>query len=287
MLDTLDQNVRVGVLREKISFKTPGRMPETASVSCSHIEEDRWLVRELLLLDAHDWAVHRVVDVWQVGLSWSLSDPTELVVDGTVAKAHPALVGTEVWHWDATQVGANGRAHENLRVAGVGKGGNGLLIQEGGGWKSVGLLDLGHGESSHEDDLSVPGGLENLSWRKLRDVELLVGVSDVSGSSDHLVVDNTDDGLDTDNVRGKDKALEHVDLSSLDLVISILLVPKSVFVEPVIGLGLGIERVSEVGGSGGGNPVGWPLSAQKVVDKFLILSIVVLLDNTETSRLSA
>ena len=153
-----------------------------------------------MLLNAHNWAVHRVVDVWQVSLSWSLSDSTELVVDGSVAKANPSLVGTKIWHWDATQMSANGRAHQDLGVSGVGEGGDGLLIQKGGVWKSVGVLDLGHGKSSNEDDLTVPSGLKNLSWWELRDVELLVGVSDVSGSGDHLVVDNGHDGLDTNNV---------------------------------------------------------------------------------------
>lgn len=77
----------------------------------SDIEEDGWLVRELLLLNAHNWAIDGVVDVWQVSLSWSLSDSTELVVDGSVTKANPSLVGTEIWHWDATQMSANSRAH--------------------------------------------------------------------------------------------------------------------------------------------------------------------------------
>lgn len=166
----------------------------------SHIEEDGWLVRELLLLNAHNWAIDGVVDVWQVGLSWSLSDSSELIVDGSVTKANPSLVGSEIWHWNTSQMGANGRAHKNLGVSGVGKGGNGLLIQKSGIWKGIGVLDLSHGKSSNEDDLTVPGGLKNLSWWKLRDIELLVGVSDVSSSSDHLVVDNGHDGLDTNNV---------------------------------------------------------------------------------------
>ena len=166
----------------------------------SHIEEDRWLVGELLLLNAHNWAIDGVVDVWQVSLGWSLSDSSELVVDRSVTEANPSLVGSKIWHWDATQMGAHGRAHQNLGVSGVGKSGDGLLIQKGGVWKGVGVLDLGHGESSNEDDLSIPGGLENLTWRKLGDIELLVGVSDVSSSGDHLVVDDTDDGLDTNNI---------------------------------------------------------------------------------------
>ena len=180
-------------------------------------------------------------------------------------------------------MGANGGADENLGVTGVGKGGHGLLIQKGGVWKSVGLLNLGHGESSDEDDFSVPSGLEDLTWWKLRDIELLVGVSDVSGSSDHLVVDDTDDGLDTNDVGREDEALEHVDLSSLDLIVSILLVPKSVLIEPVIGLGLGVDWITEVGWSGRGNPVSWSLGTEEVVDKLFVLSLIVLLNDSEAS----
>jgi len=217
----------------------------------SDIKEDGWLIRELLLLNAHDWAVHRVVDVWQVSLSWSLSDSSELVVYGSVTKANPSLVGSKIWHWDATQMSANGRAYQHLGVTGIGKSSDGLFIQKGGVWKSVGILDLSHGKSSNEDDLTIPGSLKNLSWWELRDIELLVGVSDVSSSSDHLVVDDGNDGLDTNDVRGEDESLEHVDLSSLDLIVSVFLVPESVLVEPVISLGLGVKWVSKVGWSGG------------------------------------
>jgi hypothetical protein len=216
-----------------------------------------------------------------------LSHSTELVVDGSVAQAHPSLVGTKIWHWDATQMGANGGAHQDLRVTSVGEGGHGLLVQQGGVWKGVRGLHLGEGKSSNEDDLSVPGGLQHLSWWQLGDIQLLVGVSDVSSSRDHLVVNDGDDGLDTNHVGGEDESLEHVDLSSLDLVVSILLVPESVLIEPVVSLGLGVKRVSEVGWSGRSNPVSWSLGTEKVVNKLLVLSIVVLLNNTEVSGLSA
>jgi hypothetical protein len=117
-----------------------------------------------------------------------------------MAEANPSLVGSKIWNWDASQMGANGGAHQNLGVSSVGKSGNGIFIQLGGEWQGVGSLHLGHGKSSHEDDLTVPGGLKNLSWRKLRDVDLLVRVSNVSCSCDHLVVDDRDDGLDTNDV---------------------------------------------------------------------------------------
>jgi outer membrane cobalamin receptor len=61
-----------------------------------------------LLLDTDDWSEHGVVDVWQVSLSWSLSDSTEFIVDGSMAQANPSLVSSEIWNWNATQMSANG-----------------------------------------------------------------------------------------------------------------------------------------------------------------------------------
>ena len=81
--------------------------------------------------------------------------------------------------------------------------------------------------------------------------------------------------------------MHHIHLGSLDLVVSVLLVPESVLVVPVISLSLGVERVSEVGWSRGGNPVSWSLGTQEVVNKLLVLSFVVLLNNTEASGLGA
>jgi len=76
-------------------------------------------------------------------------------------------------------------------------------------------------------------------------------------------------------------------LSSLDLIVSILLVPKSIFVEPVVGLGLGVKRVTEVGWSGGSDPISWSLGTLEVVNKLFVLSLVVLLNDSEASGLSA
>ena len=56
-----------------------------------------------------------------------------------------------------------------------------------------------------------------------------------------------------------------------------------VFVEPVVNLGLGIKRVAEVGGSGGGNPEFVFIIAEHVVNQLLVLSLVVVLDDTEVS----
>ena len=74
----------------------------------SNVKEDGGLVGEDLLLNADDGSVHGVVDVGQVCLGGTLSNSAEFIVDGTVAEADPALVGTEVGHGDATEMGANG-----------------------------------------------------------------------------------------------------------------------------------------------------------------------------------
>jgi hypothetical protein len=70
----------------------------------------------------------------------------------------------------------------------------------GGQWKGVGIFNFSEGKSSNEDDLTVPSSLEAFTWWELRDIEFLVGVSNISGSSDHLVINDGDDGLDSNNV---------------------------------------------------------------------------------------
>jgi len=61
-----------------------------------------------LLLNADNWSVDGVVNVRKVGLGGSLSHSAEFIVDGTVAKANPTLVGTEIRNGDATEMCANG-----------------------------------------------------------------------------------------------------------------------------------------------------------------------------------
>mmetsp|Transcript_6747 Transcript_6747/g.9225 ORF Transcript_6747/g.9225 Transcript_6747/m.9225 type:complete len:211 (+) Transcript_6747:163-795(+) len=207
-----------------------------------------------------------IVDPGEVSDGGTLAHSAELVVDGTVAQADPALVGTEVGHGDAAQVSANGRAAQDRGVTGVRDSRLGLFIELGGGGEGVGLVDLGLGESSHEDEVTVPGGLKTFTGGQLRDVELLVGITHVSVAGDHLVVDHSDEGLDTEDVVAEDETLDHVDLGAANLIVAVLLIPDSVLVEPVVGLGLGVERVAEVAGAGGGNPVHGAVRQQEVVD---------------------
>ena len=156
-----------------------------------------------------------------------------------------------------------------------------LLVKMAGLGKSIRLGNLAHRQTADEDELTVPGGLHDLAWGQFTNVDLLVGVSNVARPRNHLVVDNCHDRLDAESVSGKDEALQHVDLCALDLVVPVLLVPKPVFVEPVISLGLGVKRVAEVAGTRRGHPVRRPISAKLVVNQFLVLAIIVLLQNAE------
>ena len=201
---------------------------QISSIICSDVEEDGWLVGVLHLLDTEDGAVDLIVDPGQVGDGGSLSNSAELVVDATVAQADPALVRAQVGHRDATQVSANGRAAHDRRVTGIRDGGLGFLVELGGGGEGVGLVDLGFGETSDEDEVTVPGGLEHLTGGQLRNVELLVGVTHVSVTSDHLVVQHSHQGLNSENVVSEDKALNHVKLGAANLVVTVFLIPGSV-----------------------------------------------------------
>ena len=141
-----------------------------------------------------------VIDEWKVHLCGTLSHTAELVVDGTVAEADPTLVGTEVRHGDAAQVSANSGGGDYGGVTGLGDHGLGLLIELGSLGESVGLLHLGLSQTTDEDHLTVPGGLEDLTGGELTDVQLLVSVSNVSVSSDHLLVEASDKSLNTQHV---------------------------------------------------------------------------------------
>lgn len=69
------------------------------------------------------------------------------------------------------------------------------------------MIDLRLGKTTDEDHLSVPGSLENLTWWQLRDVELLVSLTNISITGDHLVVDHGQDSLKTEHVATDDETL--------------------------------------------------------------------------------
>jgi hypothetical protein len=218
-----------------------------------------------------------------------------------MAKTNPSLVGTEIGHWNASQVSADGWTHQHHRVAGLGKGRLRGLVQSGGIWQSLGLFHFTESESSHENQFSVPSSLEHFSGGELRDVQLLVWVSHVSDSGNHLLVDASHEGLNSEDIAADDESLKHVDLSSLDFIVFILFIPESkilklilfsdwilpVLVKPVVDLGLGVNGVSEVGGSGGCYPELGLFIAKHVIDQLLVLPVIVLLENSEVSHLLA
>ena len=193
----------------------------------SNIKEDWWLVREHLLLNAEDGSPHLVVNIGQVTGGGTLSNSTELIIHGTVAKANPSLVSTQVWHGNATQVSANSRAAKHRRVTSRWNWSLGSSIEKSGVGERVGEVDFRFGQTTNENHLTVPGGLGDLSWGEFRDIELLVCVTDVTITGDHLVVNDSEDGLDANDVVTEDETLEHINLGAANFVVAVLFVPGS------------------------------------------------------------
>jgi len=180
-------------------------------------------------------------------------------------------------------MGANGRADQYLGTGVWGERYHWTFIQERGLRCWITLFDFAVRKSSDENNLSVPGGLKHLTLWKLWNIDFFIGVSDISSSGYHLVVHGQENSLQPNHVGGEDEPLQHVDLGSSDFVVSVGLVPDPVFVEPVVDLGLGVERIAEVGGSRWSDPVGWSFGTEDVIDKFFILSLVIFLNNSEVS----
>ena len=154
--------------------------------------------------------MHLIVNVGQVTGGGTLSHAAELIVHGTVAEAHPTFVGSQIWNGNAAQVSANSGGADDGRVTGIRDHSLGLFVELGGLRKSIGLLDLRLGQTADEDHFTIPGSLKNLTRRQLRDVQLLVGISDVSVPGDHLLVEAGNEGLDTKHVGRDDKTLYHI-----------------------------------------------------------------------------
>mmetsp|Transcript_6205 Transcript_6205/g.4387 ORF Transcript_6205/g.4387 Transcript_6205/m.4387 type:complete len:241 (+) Transcript_6205:169-891(+) len=227
-----------------------------------------------------------VIDEWEILKCGTLSDTTELVVDGTVAQADPTFVSTEVRYGNATQMSANSGSDVDGGVTSVGNLSFRLLIQLSGLGKSVSLLDLRGGQTSNEDHFTIPGSLEDFTRGELSNVQFLVGVFNVSVSSDHLLIEAGNKGLDTEHVRRDDETLNHVHLGTFNFVVFVLFVPKSVLIEPVVSLGLGVNGITEVARSARGNPVVRSIGHQKVISQLLVLSVVIVLQDSEVSLAS-
>jgi len=61
--------------------------------------------------------------------------------------------------------------------------------------------------------------------------------------------------VNTQRIHGDHKAMNHVELRSLDLIVAVSLVPQSVLVEPVVWFGLSVEGIAEVRGTRTCDPV--------------------------------
>ena len=60
-----------------------------------------------------------------------------------------------------------------------------------------------------------------------------------------------------------------------------------VLIEPVVSLGLGIERVAEVGWARAGDPVHGTIVYEEVVRQLLVPALVVLLHNAKVANWGA
>ena len=197
------------------------------SMWLSDIEEDRWLVRVLHLLDTEDGSVHLIVDPGQISHSRALSDSAELIIHTSVAQTNPTLVRAQVRHRDAAQMRADSRAAHHGRVSSIRHWGLWFFIKLSRGRESIGLIDLRFGETSDEDKVTIPRGLKHLTRGKLRDVELLVSITNVSVASNHLIVQHSHKSLHSEDIVAEDKTLNHVHLSTFDLIVTVFFVPDS------------------------------------------------------------
>ena len=125
--------------------------------------------------------------------------------------------------------------------------------------------------------------MEDLTRRQFRNIEFFVSITDISVTSDHLVVDDCDQSLDTEDVVAKDEALNHVHLSTTDLIVTVLFIPDTILIEPIVGFGLLIERIAEVGRARGGYPVHRPVGQSKIVNQLLVPALIVLLHDAEVA----
>lgn len=109
--------------------------------------------------------VDGVINIGQVLQRGSLSNSTKFVVYGAVADADPSVVGAQIGNGNATQVSANSRADQHLGASGGTQVYLFALVKDSlGGVFVVLLMNLLGSKSPHEDRLSVPDNLQDLSW---------------------------------------------------------------------------------------------------------------------------
>jgi hypothetical protein len=87
-----------------------------------------------------------------------------------------------------------------LGITAVGQSSNRFFIKSSGLGEGIGVLDFSWGKSSDENELTIPRGLDNFTWRQFSNIKFLVGVSDVTSPCDHLIVDYSNYGLDGEGI---------------------------------------------------------------------------------------
>ena len=108
-------------------------------------------------------AVDGVVHHGEVLERRSLSNSSELVVDGAVTDAHVPVVRPEVGDGDATEMGAHGGVDCHKVLSHSGDVSSARLIKKGASWVGLFLLYLLRGQSPDEGRDSVPGDLDYLT----------------------------------------------------------------------------------------------------------------------------
>lgn len=178
-----------------------------------------------------------------------MSDAAELVVHGPVADAHPTVVGSQVGDRDATEMGAHGRADQDLGVACRAEDDLASFIQDGLSWVFVVLLmDFLSGKSPHKDRRTIPDNLKHLSRRKPRDINLHIGIPIIASPT--MKPSNKPNRIKPSKIKQTpiDNRIEQINLRPAD--ISLMFVIDAILVKPVIDCSRKVDVITEVSGTG-------------------------------------
>jgi hypothetical protein len=206
-----------------------------------------------------------IVNVRQVTSSGTLTNTAEFIVNGSVTEANPSFVSSQIWNGNAAEMSAYSGNGHNRGVSSIRDLELRFFVELSSLGKCPGLSDLRNGKTTHKNELTVPRSLDNFTWGEVTDIDFLVGITDVAITGEHLVVNASEDGFNTQDVRADNESLEHVTLGTFDIVVTVLFVPKSkqinelllnyrnylpVLIEPVVYLGLHIKWIAKVTGAG-------------------------------------
>jgi len=200
-------------------------------------------------LNTKSSAMSLVVNVRQVTSSGTLANTSEFIVNRSVTEANPSFVSSQIWNWDTAKMSAYSGNGHNRGVSSIRDLELRFFVKLSSLGKCPGLRDLGNRKTTHKNELTIPRSLDNFTWGEVTDINFLVGITDVAITGEHLVINASEDGFDTQNVRADDESLKHVTLGTFNIIVTVLFVPKSVLVEPVVYFGLHIKWISKVTGT--------------------------------------